>query len=110
MMAPKNKYNYPAAHLEALRVATDAQLEREPHPIGHLMHYSTVTHAWRGVLEAVTASDYVLAPGASLFRETGPMADYSPRTKPDDGDGEVPYRVRVARGAVAWSVDLGVPS
>jgi len=92
------------------RVATDYELERAEHPIGQLVHLSTVTHAWRGRLAAVTPSYYVLdntAPVA-LVDSTGGIAEYLAAPKagetvapPKRGSGPT---IRIPRGAVAWMV------
>lgn len=94
-------------------VVTDYELERGEHPIGRLVHISTVTHAWRGVLEAVTTSYYVLSTEhpVALVDSTGAMADYL--TKPEvasQGDEFAPPKkgrrptIRIPRAAVAWVI------
>lgn len=96
------------------RVVTDYELERGEHPIGKLVHISTVTHAWRGVLEAVTPSYYVLSAEqpVALVDETGAMGSYLTDPKGgNDSDVYVPPKksgaratVRVLRSAVSWLV------
>jgi len=62
---------------EVRAVATDYEIERGLYPpLGSLIHIVTATYAYRGVLEVVTPSHYVLAPGSALVFETGPHKDY----------------------------------
>lgn len=91
------------------KVVTDHELERGEHPIGALVHISTVTHAWRGVLESVTASYFVLSKEhpIALVDSTGNMGDYL--MKPDQvREGDLAKKpkgqVRIPRGAVAWMI------
>lgn len=93
-------------------VVTDYELERGEHPIGKLVHISTVTHAWRGVLEAVTPTYLVLSSEhpVALVDSTGAMRDYLANPKvASDGDEFEPGKgkrptIRVPRAAVAWMV------
>jgi len=100
---------------EDLAVVTDGELERGEHPIGRLVHISSVTHAWRGVLETVTPSYYLMSREhpVALVETTGPMGEYLNKpTMVRDGDelrpkegGISPARLRVPRGAAAWMLD-----
>ncbi len=98
-------------------VALDYELERGEHPIGSLVHLSTVTHAWRGVLREVTPSYYVLSPEhpVALVDSTGAMADYlSNPAVASQGDEWKPGKgkrptVRIPRAAVAWLVAWSQP-
>lgn len=87
-------------------VVTDAELENGEHPIGKIVHFSTVTHAFRGVLEAVTPSYYVLRKGTvQLIALTGAMPEYTASEKSAGREvEEVRTRVLIPRGAVAWSL------
>jgi hypothetical protein len=59
-------------------VTTDSELEAGGHPIGKICHISTVTHAWRGTLAAVTASYYIFdaTKPIALVDSTGAMSEY----------------------------------
>lgn len=101
----KNGYN---------QVVTDMELERYGHPIGQLVHISTVTHAWRGVLEAVTPSYYILSKEhpIALVDSTGPMGDYLNKpTNVREGDmSKKPKgQTLINRGAVSWLIAFGDP-
>lgn len=93
-------------------VVTDYELERGEHPVGKLVHLSTVTHAWRGVLEAVTPSYFVLSAShpVALVDSTGAISDYLvDPTKCSEGDEFKPTKgkratVRIPRAAVSWLV------
>lgn len=93
-------------------VVTDYELERGEHPVGKLVHLSTVTHAWRGVLEVVTPSYYVLSAShpVALVDSTGAISDYLvDPTKCSEGDEFKPTKgkratVRIPRAAVSWMV------
>lgn len=89
-------------------VVTDGELDHNEHPIGKLVHLSTVTHAFRGYLLAVTPSYYILDENRpwALVDSTGAMADYTKNmSRASDGDhvkagsGVCP---RILRGAVSW--------
>ena len=92
-------------------VITDRELERGEHPIGKLVHISTVTHAFRGVLKEVTASYYILdsLEPVALVDSTGNFADYlaDPQAV-REGDlfkpnkKKAPPTVYILRGAVSW--------
>ena len=94
-------------------VMTDGELERGEHPIGKLVHLSTVTHAWRGTLLAVTPSYYVLDSSGpvALVDSTGAVGEYlAAPTAVREGDAyTAPAKgpratVRVLRAAVSWMV------
>jgi hypothetical protein len=87
-------------------VIADAENTSGEHPVGRVVHLSTVTHAWRGKLEAVTASYYIFEPGAELILSTGEIGAYgtSETSRPVEGE-KCPARVRVLRGAVAWLIE-----
>ena len=90
-------------------VTTDYELERGEHPIGRLVHLSTVTHAWRGTLREVTPSYYILdsTKPVALVDSTGGMSTYvATPTAGSEGDSIAPgtHTVRVLRGAVSWMV------
>ena len=98
------------------RVVTDGELDRGEHPGGQLVHISTVTHAWRGVLLGVTPSYYILDPEkpVALVDSTGAISDYL--AKPEaasQGDTFKPSAkgmrptIRIPRSAVAWMVSWG---
>jgi hypothetical protein len=102
---------------KANAVITDGELERGEHPIGQYVHISTVTHAWRGWLLAVTPSYFVLdhTRAYALVDSTGPMGDYAvtpttvregdevaPSKGKGKGKGTAPAVPRIPRGAVAW--------
>lgn len=95
--------------LEENAVITDGQLERGEHPIGHIVHLSTVTHAFRGVLDGVTPSHYLLRKGTvEIVLSVGDLASYGPKTKPSEAE-TIAHAVRIPRGAVAWEIDFGDP-
>ncbi len=91
-------------------VVTDGENERGEHPIGKKVHISTVTHAWRGTLLAVTASYYILdaSKPIALVDSTGKMGDYMKTMKAvTEGDEHIPGKterpvIRVLRGACSW--------
>ena len=96
-------------------VVTDGEEERGEHPVGKVCHISTVTHAWRGTLLAVTPSYYVFDPSKeiALVDSTGDMGSYfSAMTVVRDGDLYKPTKktegknptIRVLRAAVSWMV------
>lgn len=93
-------------------VVTDMELELNIHPIGKVVHLSTVTHAWRGTLLSVDSTYYVLdaSKPVALVDETGPMAEYmTSMTKVYQGDAFEPGKktaptVRILRAAVAWMI------
>lgn len=94
-------------------VVTDYELERGDHPIGKLVHLSTVTHAWRGVLAAVSPSYFIFSNEhpVALVDSTGAMGEYLAEPKAaSPGDEFKPGKkgtnptVRVPRAAVAWLV------
>lgn len=99
------------------KVLTDSENERGEHPVGQVVHLSTVTHAWRGKLLEVTPSYYILDPAAkvALVDSTGKISDYmeSP-TAGSEGDDYTPGTkkpaptVRVLRGAVSWMLSWPV--
>jgi hypothetical protein len=97
-------------------VALDSELEKNEHPIGRLVHLSTVTHAWRGVLAQVTPNYYVLdsAQPVALVDTAGPtMSEYMTDhlavregdlyTPPKKAKDVVPT-VRIKRDAVSWLI------
>lgn len=96
-------------------VVTDYELERNEHPIGKIVHLSTVTHAWRGKLLEVTPSYYVLdsEEPVSLVDSTDAIGAYlSKMTAAREGDTYKPKKsgnptVRILRGAVSWMVSAG---
>ena len=94
-------------------VVTDYELERGEHPIGKLVHISTVTHAWRGILEGVTPNYFVLSAEhpVALVDSTGAMGDYLANpVVASQGDEFTPSKkgkratVRIPRAAVSWLV------
>ena len=88
-------------------VITDDELERGEHPIGHVVHLSTVSHAFRGVLEGVTPSHYLLKKGTvEIVLSVGDLAKYTAKSTPAEAE-KVLHAVRVPRGAVAWEIDFG---
>jgi hypothetical protein len=98
---------------EMAAVVTDYENENGEHPVGKLVHLSSVSHAWRGVLKEVTSSYYILDGNKpfALVESTGPMGEYlSNPTAMREGDGYEPGKkgkkahIRVPRGAVAWMV------
>ncbi len=73
------------------------------HPIGQRVHISTVTHAWRGTLLAVTKHYYILDADAVLVESTGPAEKYAQDRKADKESAGLPgVQVRCLRGAIAW--------
>jgi len=93
-------------------IATDYEAEHGLHPKGKLVHFSTVTHAWRGVLAEVTPSDFILAAGAVLVDSTGEIGGktgYAAKRSGTEEGMPVAFEVRVPRGAVAWLIVLGDP-
>ena len=91
--------------LEHNAVVTDMQNEAGEHPIGHVVHISTATHAFRGRLTAVTASHYLLEE-AQLIALTGDMAVYtkSSTSKPGEAGEPVHCALRIPRSAVCWEL------
>ncbi len=96
-------------------VLTDYELERGEHPVGRLVHISTVTHAWRGHLAAVSPSYYILDPTkpVAMVDSTGGIGEYlSSPTQVREGDAFNPHpkkkdqspTIRIPRAAVAWLV------
>ncbi len=93
-------------------VVTDGELERGEHPIGKLVHISTVTHAWRGVLKEVTSSYFILDGNETiaLVDSTGAMGNYlADPTEVREGDSFKPGKgkkpsIMIPRGAVAWMI------
>ena len=95
-------------------VVTDYELEKGEHPIGSLVHISSVTHAWRGVLIAVTPSYYILDNNRpfALVDSTQEMGKYLANpTAGSPGDAFTPKEgtkskptIRVPRSAVAWII------
>jgi hypothetical protein len=90
-----------------MQVQTDSELERDAeHPVGRIVHLSTVTHAWRGKLIHVTPSYYVLAPGAIMVGDTGDVGAYLAAGKAWKAGAEesepTSRTVRVLRAAVSW--------
>ena len=88
-------------------VATDCEEEHGEYPRpGTLVHIVTATYAYRGILERVSPSYYVLAPGSFLVFETGPHAGYFKNQK-GTNEEECPVMRRVERGACitieSWS-------
>jgi hypothetical protein len=84
-------------------VVTDMELENNEHPIGRVCHLSTVTHAFRGKLRAVTASYYILEKGSHMIGVTGNIEEFSksPKFKAEE-QGLVATETWIPRGAVAW--------
>lgn len=85
-------------------VVTDAQLESGEFPLGRMVHISTVTHAFRGYLENVTPSHYILKKGTcEVIHDSGEVTPYSESatSKPREGE-RVACQVRIPRGSVAW--------
>ena len=89
-------------------VVTDQQHEAGEFPIGKVVHFSTVTHAFRGVLEAVTPSDYWLKRGtASIIHDTGDVSEYSTAKDSNARESEEVHRaaqIQIPRAAVAWKM------
>jgi len=93
-------------------VISDGEWERNEHPIGKVVHLSTVTHAFRGTLLAVTPSYYVLddAREVTLVDSTGAFGEYlGTLTAGREGDTYHPKKtknptLRILRGAVSWCV------
>lgn len=94
-------------------VVTDMDYEKGIHPIGQLVHISTVTHAFRGVLLSVDSSYYVLDTrhpvGIALVDSTGAAGEYfSAPTAVRNGDAfdskksKKKFEFRVFRGAGSW--------
>ena len=84
-------------------VVTDYQHEREEFPLGRLVHISTVTHAFRGTLKAVTPSHYWLA-AAVLVESTGEVAAYAKSHKASEEGAVIKGSIRIPRAAVAWEL------
>lgn len=95
--------------LDENAVTTDGEHERGEHPLGHIIHVSTVTHAFRGVLEGVTPSHYLLKKGTvEMVQSTGDLTEYGPKSMSREAEAEkIPFAVRVPRGAIAWEIDFG---
>lgn len=94
-------------------VTTDYEKERGMHPLGKLVHISTVTHAWRGILLDVTPSYYILDPdqNVALVDSTGEIGTYLENpVVAREGDVHKPKAdskrptVMILRGAVSWMV------
>jgi hypothetical protein len=85
-------------------VVTDMELENNEHPIGKVCHFSTVTHAFRGKLVAVTASYMILPPGSEFVPLTGDIGVYSKSSKAKASEAfEVCHtEIRIPRGSIAW--------
>ena len=93
--------------LDENTVTTDGELERGEHPIGHVVHVSTVSHAFRGVLEGVTPSHYLLKKGTvEIVLSVGDLSKYTATSAPAESE-KVAHAVRIPRGAVAWEIDFG---
>lgn len=95
-------------------VVTDGELERGVHPIGKVVHISTVTHAWRGTLAAVDSTYYVFdaSKPIALVDSTGSMSDYLGDMKQaNDQDVFTPKAkkpapvIRVLRAASVWMIE-----
>lgn len=93
---------------ETNSVVTDAQHEAGEFPLGKVLHISTVTHAFRGVLEAVTPSHYWLKRGTvSIIHDTGDVAEYSKMKTAQAREMEtVVTRVRIPRASVVWELEF----
>jgi hypothetical protein len=89
-------------------VVTDAQHMAGEFPIGRVIHVSTVTHAFRGELEAVTPSHYWLKKGTvSIIHDTGDVTPYSKSKDSEARESEkVNTRVRIPRGSIAWELEF----
>lgn len=91
------------------RVVTDFELEKGEHPIGQVVHISTATHAWRGTLEYVTSSYFILSKDhpIALVDSTGAMGEYFAKptaVRAGDAVEKPSARVFIPRGAVAWMI------
>lgn len=97
--------NPDAVKNEANQVITDNENETGEHPIGKVVHMSTVTHAFRGRLVCVTASYYILA-DASIVHDTGAVAAYrkNQRSASESEEEHIGDGVRVLRSAVVWCI------
>lgn len=96
----KNKEQ--VAQNENNAVVTDSQHEVGDFPIGKVIHVSTVTHAFRGELEAVTPSHYWLKKGTCVFvHDTGSTTEYANSKKGADEE-VISVQVRIPRGAIVW--------
>ena len=82
----------------------------EEHPIGKVIHLSTVTHGWRGILVHVSETHYYLAK-AHMVNGTGRIKDYTDNglSGGSEESPELGGLCRIPRGAVAWEyvVDKG---
>lgn len=86
------------------RVATDAELERGTFQIGRTVHLSSVTHAYRGTLESITESVFVLK-NAHLVESTGPLDQYAKTKKASEESPELKgVTIFISRGALAWGM------
>ena len=88
-------------------VYTDQELQNGEHPIGRVVHLSTVTHAFRGVLRDVTTSYFILdnSKPAHIIHDTGEVSAYSKTGKTDAREMEEVNKsaeIRIPRGSVAW--------
>ena len=100
---PKNDGSDTLQTPEARSVRHDAALEADEHPLGLLIHVSTVTHGWRGILVHVSETHYYLA-GAHMVNGTGKIADYvkAGLAGGSEESPKLPGLARIPRGAVAW--------
>ena len=84
-------------------VITDMESEAGEHPIGRVVHICTVSHAFRGVLTAVTPSYFIFAPGSEIVLSTGEVEAYSGDPKSTAREAEkVLTEVRLLRSAAVW--------
>lgn len=87
---------------ETVAVLTDHELEKQSHPVGSVIHVSTVTHAFRGTLFGVTPTHYLLK-DAFIIHSTGDVAEYSKSATSKANEMEACHcTVRIPRAAVAW--------
>jgi hypothetical protein len=61
-------------------VRTDYEAENGLIPVGKLVHIVTVTYAYRGILEQVTPSHYILKDAFEVY-ETGDLQKYGKEQK-----------------------------
>lgn len=86
------------------RVATDAELERGTFQLGSTVHMSSVTHAFRGTLESVTESMFILSE-PHLVESTGPLDQYARTQRAAEESPRLPgVKVYVSRGALSWAM------
>lgn len=91
-------------------VVTDYELENGEHPVGKLCHISTVTHAYRGYLKAVTPSYYMLDTSREivLVGSTGELGAYAKTAKAGDARDVIPPDTLdaslIPRSSVCWII------